>query len=523
MTNSPSPTRLLPPAIAIVFVVFASMSALGVHRYVASRTDAELNRSADAVANVLDSAIERSVSLIRAEKALVEMAIDVSQSQFDSFADKIEIERAYAGMQALGYAVWREAGAEAAIAREHELPRPVFPETRQAMRAAIVAIVPMNERNRNALAFDMYSDDIRRAAIDQAIATDEPSASAPVTLAQEITSDKQSGFLIYLPIRSDRNAVTGLAYAAFRARDLAETALAAAGAPAARMRLDDVTRGETTPLFAGALAGTAEGPSASAHLQVAGRLWRVAVAPEASESRRALLAAGAVALVLLATGGLLAMTFQQQARAVDAAAQLHAQQARALQQRETLLREMNHRIKNMIARIAAIARATLKTSSGLDDFDKRFSARIAALAAVQDLVAGERQNGARLRDIVRIELDQLFDDTDRAVVRGDEVALDEARARAMALVVHELATNAAKYGAARDGDGRLAVTWAREGGEIVFRWRETVAAALAAPGKSGFGSRLIEAMVRGELGGRLTRAFVADGLEVEIRFPAEPS
>lgn len=519
MSATPSPARFLPPVVAVVFVALALTAAFGAHRYVASRADDELRRSADAIVSVLDSAIERSVSLIRAEKALVEMAVDFSQSQFETFADKIEIERAYAGMQALGYAVWREPGADMAVRSEHELPRPVFPETWQAMRATIVAIVPANERNRNALAFDMYSEPTRRAAIDRAIASDEPSASAPVTLAQEITLDKQAGFLVYLPIRSERGVVAGFAYAAFRARDLVETALATVGPPAARTRLDDVTLGQTAPLFAGSLIG--DGGGAIAHMPVAGRLWRITVAPEASESGRPWLAAGAVALVLLATGGLLALMFRQQTRAVEAAAELHAQQARALQQRETLLREMNHRIKNMISRIAAIARATLKTSSTLGEFDQRFSARIAALAAVQDLVAGEGRGAARLRDIVAIELDQLFDDSDRAVVSGEEITLDETRARAMALVIHELATNAAKYGAARDGEGRLSVSWARAAGEVVFRWVESGAGAPPASGKAGFGTRLIDAMARGELGGRLTREFGHDGLSVEIRFPAE--
>ena len=126
-----------------------------------------------------------------------------------------------------------EASAEKMIAENYGKDIAIWPETDQDYRAAIVLLEPDDDRNRAAIGYDMYSEPIRREAMADAFATDTPRASAPVQLVQEITSNKQMGFLLYLPFNVDEgpnNAegnlpLSGFVYAPFRAGDLYEAVM----------------------------------------------------------------------------------------------------------------------------------------------------------------------------------------------------------------------------------------------------------------------------------------------------------
>lgn len=155
-----------------------------------------------------------------------------------------------------------------------------------------------------------------------------------------------------------------------------------------------------------------------------------------------------------------------------------------------------------MAIISSIARRTLKLSHSLQDFGDHFHKRISALARVQGLIAREDRPEPDLAEIVQSEIVALEGDwKDRVVLQGRSVQLRERAAETIGLVIHELATNAVKYGALSCDTGRLEVTWERrEDGWLTFRWLETDLPLREAPTRRGYGTELIEVALPHSLG-----------------------
>jgi two-component sensor histidine kinase len=158
-------------------------------------------------------------------------------------------------------------------------------------------------------------------------------------------------------------------------------------------------------------------------------------------------------------------------------------------------------------------------------FTDTFEARLRAMAAVQEILAGTAQPQADVGAILRKELQQALDTAEvEHLIDGPVVRLDERQAHAFGLVVHELVTNAMKYGGLSATGQGLKVTWDRttaaEGPVLAVDWQERFEGAGPEEGAAtGFGSRLIEASLKGELSGTLTREFAEGGLRVRIEFP----
>lgn len=197
----------------------------------------------------------------------------------------------------------------------------------------------------------------------------------------------------------------------------------------------------------------------------------------------------------------------------------------AEERRALLAREVDHRAKNVLAVVQAALRLTPR-----DDAQRYATAvegRVAALARAHTLLADQRWTGAALRQILDGELAAFLPRTGaagqpRAELSGPHVGLASAAAQSLSLAFHELATNAVKHGALSAPDGRLRVTWRVDAAAdvLALRWREDGGPAiLTAPGRRGFGSRVVAATVRDQLGGALHQRWRATGLEVEMRIP----
>jgi two-component sensor histidine kinase len=227
-----------------------------------------------------------------------------------------------------------------------------------------------------------------------------------------------------------------------------------------------------------------------------------------------------------ATAYAVAARQDEAARARD----LAAAAARESDYRNLLLQEMKHRIKNHIARIQSIARQSARGATDVKAFVDSFDARLQSMAAVQEILAGTATPQAEVRAILRKELQQALDtEAVEHLLEGPPVRLDERRAHAFALVAHELMTNAMKYGGLSPEGSGLKVTWSVRPGEegaapdLWMDWDERfVPAGDGSDSGSGFGSRLIEASLKGELSGTLTRDFGPEGLRIALRFPLNP-
>jgi PAS domain S-box-containing protein len=180
-----------------------------------------------------------------------------------------------------------------------------------------------------------------------------------------------------------------------------------------------------------------------------------------------------------------------------------------------LINELNHRVKNTLATVQAIAFQTLKGDLTLPEARARFEARLLALSKAHNLLTEQNWERASLERVVRDSLEH-FAGGERFVISGPEVWLAPRAALALALALHELATNAAKYGALSAERGRVAIAWSDAEGTLRLDWKEQGGPPVAAPVRRGFGSRLIEQGLGGDLGGTARIAFEADGLRCTV-------
>ena len=197
-------------------------------------------------------------------------------------------------------------------------------------------------------------------------------------------------------------------------------------------------------------------------------------------------------------------------------------------QRELMLGELNHRVKNTLASVQSIAMQTLNHASSLDAFRDAFLERLQALSKTHNLLAADAWEGVCLDQVVRAELSPWMQDGQpQATIECQPVKLAPKIALALAMALHELATNAAKYGALSVPEGRVSVraTASQRQGQpwLSLQWRESGGPPVAPPTRRGFGSRLIADGLAYELDGEASLQFDAEGVNCTLEVPlSEP-
>jgi PAS domain S-box-containing protein len=187
----------------------------------------------------------------------------------------------------------------------------------------------------------------------------------------------------------------------------------------------------------------------------------------------------------------------------------------AEERQRLLINELNHRVKNTLATVQAIAFQTLKGDIPLAEGRARFEARLLALSNAHNMLTEQNWEGAELRRVVIEATDHLADPA-RMVVEGESLWLAPRAALALSLALHELSTNAAKYGSLSGDGGRVEVRWTIVGDELRLDWKERGGPPVHEPSRRGFGSRLIERGLEADLGGTAALAFEPDGLRCVI-------
>jgi PAS domain S-box-containing protein len=181
--------------------------------------------------------------------------------------------------------------------------------------------------------------------------------------------------------------------------------------------------------------------------------------------------------------------------------------------------ELHHRLKNNLATVQAMVRTTLRNSPDMPTFEKTFTQRLEALGVTYDLL---RTGGdtASLAELVRAEVAPYAGSERSLIVDGPDVVLNSARAVAVGMIMHELTTNACKYGCLSVPGGELEVRWSIEpsptGEQLVIEWTEQGGPPVARPAHRGFGSKLLERLVSRQLNGSFSRHWDSGGLKLRI-------
>jgi PAS domain S-box-containing protein len=190
------------------------------------------------------------------------------------------------------------------------------------------------------------------------------------------------------------------------------------------------------------------------------------------------------------------------------------------EERERLLMsEINHRAKNLLSVVDAIAHQTATRTP--EDFIEHFSERIQSLSANQDLLIRNAWQGVEIEDLVRAQLAPFADLMgSRIVVVGPNLRLNAASAQAIGLALHELATNAGKYGALSTDDGRVDIGWGTDGGTFTLSWTEREGPLVSAPTRRGFGTIVMETMTERSVDGKVELLYPPSGVAWRLICPA---
>jgi len=197
---------------------------------------------------------------------------------------------------------------------------------------------------------------------------------------------------------------------------------------------------------------------------------------------------------------------------------------RAEERQRLLVRELDHRVKNVLASVGAVAQRTREGSGSIDEFLQTFDGRIQSMANAHALLSRSHWKGVGLAELVRNELEPCVREGG-AHVEGPEVLISAEATQPIAIVLHELVTNASKYGALSMPHGHITVRWDCQKGDhsvvrLVLEWIETGGPTVIAPSRTGYGTRAIRNLVPYELGGAVELIFDATGVRCRIEIPS---
>ncbi len=187
------------------------------------------------------------------------------------------------------------------------------------------------------------------------------------------------------------------------------------------------------------------------------------------------------------------------------------------EQQKILIAELNHRVKNMLAVIVTIVKTSLRGKGVEAEVLETLTNRLQGMARAYGLLSERSWTTVGMRDIVTGEL-TIFE-ADRFHITGPNVNLEPSQALSVSMVIHELVTNAVKYGSLSNHDGTLEVRWALAKGLLKLNWRERGGPQIKEPERNGFGYVLVEGQIEQNLGGKLETNFDQDGLVLKIEFP----
>lgn len=315
--------RAIHPYWLVAAIVLITASALaGIAWAMEQRDEARFRNAVEAVQDGITVRLEAYVSFLEATRSLfLSHGGDVELAEFRAFVDAMDLEHRYPGIQGVGFTRRIAPGEVDAVldelSRQGQVPFRVWPEHLREEYHAIVFLEPMDRRNRAAIGYDMFTEEVRREAMARARDTGRAATSGRVTLVQEIEPRKQAGFLIYVPIyrggivpadvESRRRALLGFVYSPFRGDDLMKGIFGTQREPRVNFDLyDGIGLEEPQRIYQGIPPGSRGARETILALEVGGRRWSLHVASAPAFERDS---SGRFLKYLLALGLLVNLAF----------------------------------------------------------------------------------------------------------------------------------------------------------------------------------------------------------------------
>jgi two-component sensor histidine kinase len=522
--------RAVPIAIFLLIAAITILSVFTIERGEDDRAAGELRARATAISAALERRVNASSAYLRAGAALLSSLDEVNASRFRRFASELRLDADSRGAEGIGWAMvvypgevdafdaLMASGAPGSVVLH---PRP---DGSQPYSVPVTFLQPDTERNRLALGFDMFSEAERRAAMIEAERTSRPTASGRVTLQQE-GGGGDPGFLIYMPVFEPApggRRLRGFIYSPFSAPVFLASALENENAEGHRVALYDGAPREENLLARGGGEGGAL--TVLERVAVGAEPWTLEVSSSHGGALSGLSMVTMIFGLLVASLlMLLVRMLTQQAIEDEGSLRWFEEQASI---RNSLTRELNHRVKNTLANVLSIIALTRRRASSLNDFADGLDGRIRALSATHDLLTQSDWGTTPIRKVVEAELLPYAQDGDHDVeLLGPDIELAPNDALSLGLAMHELATNAAKYGALSTPGGKVEARWRLISDSLVrIEWQESGGPPVPPKRGRGFGTDLIERIVAHELKNPVELTFDPAGVRCVLTIPVrQPS
>lgn len=515
-----------------IFLLVSGITALSVYaieQVETQRAEAQHRQMAGAASSAIERLVNANAVYLRAGSLLTADSANASGA-FSEFARQLDTDRTLRSGGALAWSAVvpseevpaLEARMRAAGAASYTVhPRPVGGTV-----MPMVYVHPDSPDARKALGFDVLSEGERRTALNRALRSDKPVASGTIQLAISDLAGRRTGFGMFMPVYGSvqgHRRLVGVLSRGFAAQSFLEAALSGERLEDYGVALYDAESPGSWPM---ATMGeqSRRGERIVREMDLAGHRMRLEISPPAPStlsnlSLLTLLFGMMVAALLL----ILARLVTQQAAEDRAALAWFEEQASI---RNSLTRELNHRVKNTLANVLSIVALTRRRTDNIDDFVAGLIGRIRALSATHDLLTQSEWGTTPIRAVISAELAPYSQDSDRAVdLRGPHVELAPNDALSLGLAIHELATNASKYGALSIGGGRVEVVWEMLTDKLArIDWAEQGGPSVPKQRRRGFGTELIEKIVAHELRNPVDLRFDEHGVRctliVPVRTPA---
>ncbi|WP_296674608.1 CHASE domain-containing protein [Novosphingobium sp.] len=492
----------------------------------------ELDRDTTTLASELRRKANENIAYLSAAASVLSVRSSVNDGDFAQFVEDMSADNQSKGTLGMGWAQWAKGSDASRVAKDLRVrfprakvavrPAPASPQTDMAI---IGLIEPQTAANMRAVGFDMASEPVRRTALLKAFKTGRPTVTGKVHLIQDEGRADSAGVLIYVPVFARgadgeelRDQLKGFVYSPIRAQEFLDAVETSFYSGRAAIALYD---GPPTPenILAKVDRTFRERARMERNVTFGDHTWTlVATSNERPgltlASVSVLIAGTVVSLLLLIIATLIINRAADDRKVLESLASQEAI-------RNSLTRELNHRVKNTLANVLSIVALTRRRSQSLDDFAEGLNGRLRALSATHDLLSQRDWKDAPVREVVTSELAPYLDVADTHVtVEGPDTALGPNDAMSLGLALHELATNAAKYGALSVPQGRVSITWQLLTPEICeVSWREHGGPPVAEPKRRGFGLDLIEKIVSHELRSPVDLKFNAEGVTCILKVP----